>query len=137
MTSILKEIQISNFLGDRGELTVAEFRDFDLFVTKRIYYISSVPQEKSRGAHAHKSLKQIFFALSGDFVLKVTDGAATEAVKLNANGSGYYLQPGYWRDISEFSSGAICLVIASEHYDPNDYIHSFDDYLRWRRNEQN
>jgi dTDP-4-dehydrorhamnose 3,5-epimerase-like enzyme len=115
---------------------------FDLenqqFLVKRLYYISNVPYGQSRGLHGHKKLKQIFLALAGEFTLNVTDGEVHDSVILNAHGPGYLLPAGYWRELNNFSNdvGAVCLVLASESYDPSDYIYSFDEYLDWRKNER-
>jgi len=132
---ILKEIQVTNFLDNRGNLDVAEFQNIGEFKTKRIYYISSVPEDDARGAHAHKNLDQVFFAVAGNFIMTVTDGSITETVELKAHKEGYFLPAGYWRDLNEFTNDAICLVLASEHYDESDYIHSFEEYLEWKKSE--
>ena len=139
MTSlkILKEIQVVNFMDSRGKLDVAEFENIGKFETKRIYYISNVPAEGARGAHAHKSLNQIFFALVGKFTLTVTNGLITETVELNAHDMGFFLPAGYWRELRSFTSDAICLVLASKYYEESDYIRSYGDYLEWQKSEQN
>ena len=132
---ILNPVGVENFIDDRGALSISNLPHFEKFETKRIYYISNVPAKTLRGAHAHKKLKQIFFAISGKFNLRVTDGVITEEVELSAFSGGYFLSEGYWRELSNFSSDAVCLVLASEHYDENDYIHSYDEYLEWKKIE--
>ncbi len=131
--SILKPIKIESFRDTRGNLDVAELQLLERFETKRIYSISNVPSGLSRGAHAHKTLEQIFFALTGQFTLTVTGGLESEVVVVRAQETGYYLPAGYWRDLSEFSHDALCLVLASEHYDEGDYIHSYEEYLKWKK----
>jgi mannose-6-phosphate isomerase-like protein (cupin superfamily) len=131
---ILQEIQLTTNTDVRGILDFAELQGFGKFETRRVYYISNVPEGSTRGAHAHKRLNQVFFALSGSFEMTVTDGLVTETVDLKAHENGYFLPAGYWRDLKNFTSDAICLVLASERYDENDYIHSFSDFLDWRRN---
>jgi dTDP-4-dehydrorhamnose 3,5-epimerase-like enzyme len=126
---------VSHLIDQRGTLDIAELEIEDQFVTKRIYCISGVPKNHSRGAHAHKSLKQIFFAVAGSLELTVTDGATTETVELVAHKEGFFLPAGYWRDLNNFSDDAVCLVLASEHFSEADYIRSYDEYLRWRTNE--
>ncbi len=133
--SILKPVHVSHLIDQRGTLDIAELEIEDQFVTKRIYCISGVPKNHSRGAHAHKSLKQIFFAVAGSLELTVTDGATTETVELVAHKEGFFLPAGYWRDLNNFSDDAVCLVLASEHFSEADYIRSYDEYLRWRTNE--
>ena len=132
---ILKEIQVANYLDNRGNLDVAEFLNIGKFETKRIYYISGVPESDVRGAHAHKNLDQVFFAVAGNFSMTVTDGSITETVDLKAHHAGYFLPAGYWRDLKNFTNDAVCLVLASEHYDENDYIRSFEEYLEWKKSE--
>lgn len=132
---ILTEIQVSNFLDDRGSLDIVEFQGIGKFETKRIYYISNVPEHDSRGAHAHKSLNQVFFALAGKFSMTVSDGSLTETVELKAHETGYFLPGGHWRDLSKFTSDAVCLVLASEQYDESDYIRSYEEYLEWKESE--
>ena len=132
---ILKEIQVANYLDSRGNLDVAEFLNIGKFETKRIYYISGVPENDARGAHAHKHLNQVFFAVAGNLSMTVTDGSITETVDLRAHQMGYFLPAGYWRDLKNFTNDAVCLVLASEHYDENDYIRSFEEYLEWKKSE--
>ena len=132
---ILKEIQVTSILDTRGNLDIAEFLNIGKFETKRIYYISNVPENDTRGAHAHKSLDQVFFAVAGSFNMTVTDGFITETVELKAHEMGYFLPAGHWRDLDNFTSDAVCLVLASEHYDENDYIRSYEEYLEWKKSE--
>lgn len=136
MTSlkILREIQVKKFLDKRGNLDIAEFESIRNFGTKRIYYISNVPENDTRGAHAHKKLDQVFFAISGNFSLTVTDGSITETVELKAHESGYFLPAGHWRDLKNFTNNAVCFILASEHYDENDYIRSYEEFLEWKKN---
>jgi dTDP-4-dehydrorhamnose 3,5-epimerase-like enzyme len=137
MTSlkILKEIEIKNLIDGNGTLSVAEFQNIGKFETKRIYYISNVPENATRGAHAHKGLNQIFFAVAGKFILTVTDGKNKESVVLTPDNKGYFLPSGYWRDLEKFTSDAVCLVLASEHYDERDYIRSYDEFLEWIKSD--
>ena len=132
---ILKEIHVTTTLDNRGNLDVAEFQNIGKFETKRIYYISNVSENVARGAHAHKNLNQVFFAVAGSFSLKVTDGFNTETVELKAHKMGYYLPAGHWRDLDNFTSDAVCLVLASEYYDENDYIRSYEEFLEWKKSE--
>jgi hypothetical protein len=131
---ILQEIKVSNFLDVRGQISVGELIGVDDFVVRRIYYISRVAESQIRGLHAHKTLNQIFFSISGSFKLSVTDGSSIDSYDLKEHGSGVFLPSGYWRELSDFSPGAICLVLASEHYLQSDYIYDFEDYLKWKKN---
>lgn len=133
---ILLEIPTLSFKNHRGSLNVCELEN-DQFTIKRFYCISNVPHGKSRGLHGHKKLKQMFFALSGAFTLNATDGEVSDSVIVCANGPGYLLPAGYWRELNNFSHDGICLVLASENFDASDYIHTFDEFLKWRKFERN
>ena len=128
----LQEVEVQNINDLRGNLDVIELSADEIFEPKRFYYISGVPKGHSRGQHAHKSLKQCFFALAGSYVLKVTDGFSTDLVEIKEHSQGYYLTNGLWRELTNFSTDAVCLVLASEHYDENDYIYSMEEYLDWK-----
>ncbi len=134
MHSILREVEVTTFLDDRGILNISNLDTENLFVAKRIYSLSGVPNGSIRGMHAHKKLKQIFFCLSGTFDLKVSDGKNDDFVEMRSGSPGYYLPNGYWRELSNFSENAICLVLASEIYDQNDYIYTMNEYIAWREN---
>ena len=130
---ILKEIQVINFLDGRGILSVAEFHCIEKFETKRVYYISHALENDARGAHAHKNLNQVFFSVAGNFKMTVTDGLITETVELKAQDVGYFLPAGHWRVLTNFTSDAVCFVLASAHYDENDYIRSFEEFLECKK----
>lgn len=135
--NFLHPIESKSFNELRGELNAIEIPDSFSFQTKRIYYISDVPSDSIRGAHAHKELKQIFFALLGSFTLKVTDGNKTDTVKVESRSTGYFLPSGFWRELRDFSHDAICLVLASEHFDEKDYLKEMSDYLTWKNSNEN
>ncbi len=132
---ILKEIHVTSILDNRGNLDIAEFQNIEKFEIKRIYYISNVPENDARGAHAHKNLDQVFFAVAGSFNMTVTNGFITETVELKAHKIGYFLPAGHWRVLDSFTNDAVCLVLATEYYDENDYIRSYEEYLEWKKSE--
>ncbi len=101
---------------------------FDL---KRVYYLYDIPGGEDRGAHAHLRLEQMIIAASGSFDVTIDDGRNKKTVQLNRPFFGLHVLPGMWRDISNFSSGAICLVLASELYDTTDYIRTYEEYLNY------
>ena len=111
-----------------GNITSVQNRIEIPFETKRIYYLYDVPGGESRGAHAHKSLEQIIIAASGSFDVTIDDGRNKKTVQLNRPYFGLHINPFIWRDLSNFSSGAICLVLASELYDANDYIRDYSQF---------
>ncbi|AEW02978.1 hypothetical protein A4D02_03015 [Niastella koreensis] len=100
------------------------------FAVKRVYYLYDIPGGESRGAHGHKSLEQLIIAASGSFDITIDDGRNKKTVQLNRPNMGLHLKPGLWRDISNFSSGAICLVLASEHYNEKDYVRDYEEFIR-------
>ena len=118
--------------GERnGNLTVVQ--DGGEFGIKRVYYLYDVPGGESRGGHAHRSLYQMIVAVSGSFSVTVDDGVNRRTVMLNRPNRGLLIVPGIWRTLDDFSSGAVCLVIASEEYDEADYIRDYDDFRYYRR----
>jgi hypothetical protein len=102
-------------------------------LVERLYYITKVPSDETRGNHAHMELQQAFFALSGSFTLKVTDGSIWDCRRVHAQSSGYHLNPGLWRVLEDFTSDCVCLVLASKQYDPKDYLKDFSQFREWRR----
>jgi len=98
------------------------------FEVKRIYYLYDIPGGEDRGGHAHKKLKQLIVAASGSFNVLLNDGLNKKVVTLNRPDYGLLVVPGIWRELMEFSSGAICLVLASEIYSERDYIRSYNEF---------
>jgi dTDP-4-dehydrorhamnose 3,5-epimerase-like enzyme len=121
-------LSLSTFINSNGVLNVLEL-PFDV---KRIYTISSANAQTIRGAHGHKELKQIFIAISGILTIKLHDGIKETVIRLESPESALYVPNGYWRVLQNFSEDCICLVLASTHYDTNDYIYEFDEYVKWK-----
>jgi len=103
------------------------------FIIKRIYYLYDMPGGESRGAHAHKKLEQLVIALSGSFDITLDDGRNKKSIHLARPYMGLHMLPGMWRDINNFSSGAICLVLASELYDEKDYIREYSEFMEYKK----
>jgi len=116
-----------------GNLTVVENGKTLPFDVKRVYYLYDVPGGESRGAHAHRDLEQLIVAVSGSFNVTVDDGNCKRTFFLNRPYQGLYVKSGLWRDLDDFSSGAVCMVLASEVYDPEDYIRDYDSFLKFRK----
>lgn len=126
-------IRLDKHHSDRkGNLSVVENGITLPFDVKRVYYIYDVPGGESRGAHAHKALSQLIVAASGSFCVTLDDGRAKQTFFLNRPYQGLYVKPGIWRDLTDFSSGAVCMVLASEKYCEEDYIRDYDEYLETR-----
>lgn len=119
----------------RGNLTVIENGRSFPFDVKRVYYLYDVPGGESRGSHAHRDLEQLIVAASGSFNVTLNDGTYKRTFFLNRPYQGLYVKPGMWRDLEDFSSGAVCMVLASDVYRADDYIRSYDDFLEFRRNK--
>jgi len=119
----------------RGNLSVIE-NDIVPFDIKRVYYLYDVPSGSERGGHAHKELKEFLVALSGSFDVVLKDGEEQEIVTLNKPYEGLLINPGIWRELQNFSSGSVCLVVASEVYIEEDYIRDFDEFLEYSNDKQ-
>jgi oxalate decarboxylase/phosphoglucose isomerase-like protein (cupin superfamily) len=113
----------------RGNLSVIEAQDHVPFAIERIYYLYDVPAGASRAGHAHKQLQQLFIAVSGSFDIILDDGYETRSFQLNRPYQGLYVCPMIWRELNNFSSGSVCLVLASHRYDESDYYRNYDTFL--------
>lgn len=125
-------LELSRIHNPSGNITIVQSDSVLPFDIKRVYYLYDVPGGSERGGHAHKVLQQLIVAASGSFDVILDDGAMKKTVHLNRPNYGLLIVPGIWREIINFSSGAICLVLASEKYDPVDYIRQYDDFLVWK-----
>lgn len=126
-------LELDKHHSDRkGNLTVVENGVTLPFDVKRVYYLYDVPGGESRGPHAHRELEQLIVAASGSFTVTLDDGTSKRSFFLNRPYQGLYVKPGLWRDLDNFSSGAVCMVLASEVYDASDYIRDYEEFLRFR-----
>ncbi len=116
----------------KGNLSVVENGVTLPFDVKRVYYLYDVPGGESRGSHAHKTLSQLIVAASGSFRVTLDDGSVKRTFFLNRPYQGLLVHPGLWRDLEDFSSGAVCMVLASEVYQEEDYIRNYDKFLEYR-----
>jgi dTDP-4-dehydrorhamnose 3,5-epimerase-like enzyme len=130
MKTTIQDIQIINIpkIHDvRGNLSVVEGNTIP-FEIKRIYYLYDVPSDAERGGHAHKSLQQFMVALSGSFEVVLDDGNTRKIITLNKPNVGLLIPIGIWRELQNFSSGSVCLVLASSIFEEEDYIRDFNDF---------
>lgn len=125
-------IELPKITDPRGNLTVAESFKNVPFDIKRAYWLYDVPGGGSRGGHAHKRLKQLLVAVSGSFTVTLDDGREKETFLLNHPWQGLLIDTGIWRTLDDFSSGAVCMVLASELYEEEDYIYDYQDFLAYK-----
>lgn len=122
-------IDLPKISDARGSLTFVEAEQHVPFEIRRIYYLYDVPQGAERGAHAHKALHQLIIAMSGCFDVVLDDGEEKRRVHLSQPCVGLYVGPMIWRDLENFSPGAVCMVLASSRYDEADYFRDYQEFL--------
>lgn len=123
-------IELRGHTDSRGRLSIAETMLDIPFGIRRCYWIYGVPEGKRRGGHAHKSLRQLIVAASGSFEVMLDDGHERQTITLDRPDRGVIVNPLVWRTLSNFSEGAVCLVLASDGYDESDYIRDYDEFRK-------
>lgn len=126
-------IEIDKHHHEKGNISVIENNITIPFETKRVYYLYDVPGGESRGGHAHKELKQLIVAASGSFNVTLNDGNVKRTFTLNRPYQGLLIVPGIWRELDDFSSGSVCLVLASHVYEESDYIRDYTNFLKYKK----
>ena len=126
-------IELPKINEPRGNLTFVESDNHIPFAIQRVYYLYDVPGGSERGGHAHKELRQLIIAMSGSFDVLLDDGDDKKVFHLNRSYVGLYVCPMIWRQLDNFSSGSVCMVLASNRYDEVDYYRDYDDFLRARQ----
>ena len=125
-----KVIDLPRINDPRGNLTFIEGGDRHIpFDIKRVYYLYDVPGGSERGGHAHKELHQLIIAMSGSFDIHIDDGHEKKTIHMNRSYYGLYICPMIWREIDNFSSGAVCMVLASNYFDEDDYYRDYSQFL--------
>jgi mannose-6-phosphate isomerase-like protein (cupin superfamily) len=128
----LELLDIPTIADTRGNLAVIE-KDILPYQVKRVYYLFDVPSDSFRGGHAHKEQLEFLIALSGSFTVTIDNGKSKKSFLLNKPNKGLLLPTGIWRELEDFSSGAICLVLSSGEFDEDDYIRSYDNFINSKR----
>lgn len=126
-------IELPKIADPRGNLTVAEQMKNVPFSIKRVYWTYDVPGGESRGGHAHKNLYQLVVAMSGSFTVTLDNGEQKETILLNHPWQGLLIKPNTWRTLDDFSSGAVCMVLASELFDEEDYIYDYNEFINYTK----
>ena len=125
-------VSLPKIADPRGNLTFIEGGNHIPFEIRRVYYLYDVPGGAERGGHAHKGLHQLIIAMSGSFDVVLDDGANKKRVHLNRSYNGLYVCPMIWRELDNFSSGSVCMVLASNKYDKEDYYRDYAEFTRAR-----
>jgi hypothetical protein len=133
--SLVKRISLPKISDPRGNLTFIEGQRHIPFEIRRVYYLYDVPAESERGGHAHRNLTQLLIAVSGSFDVLLDDGKSRETVTLNKPYEGLLIDCFVWREMKNFSSGSVCMVLASRVYEADDYIRDYQDFMRTVRKE--
>lgn len=126
-------IELDKHHHEKGNITVVENSAMIPFEVKRTYYLYDVPDGESRGGHAHRELSQLIVAASGSFSVTLDDGKVKRTFLLNRPYQGLYIVPGIWRTLDDFSSGSVCLVLASHGYDEKDYIRDYNEFIEYKK----
>lgn len=130
-------VELTKIHNPAGNITIIQNGGHQPFDVKRVYYLYDVPGGAERGGHAHKSLYQLIVAASGSFDVILDDGINKKIVELNRPYYGLLVVPGIWREIVNFSSGAICLVLASSKYEKEDYIRDYKEFQKFKNDTSN
>ena len=127
-----KIVDLPKITDPRGNLTFIEGRVHIPFDIQRVYYLYDVPGGAERGGHAHKGLQQLIVAMSGSFDVVLDDGTHQKRVHLNRSYNGLYVCSMIWRELDNFSSGSVCMVLASNKYDEDDYFRNYNEFIKAR-----
>jgi uncharacterized RmlC-like cupin family protein len=125
-------LHLPRIYNPAGSITAVNNNQEVPFSIKRVYYLFDIPGGEARGGHAHKNLEQLIVAVSGSFDIIIDDGHVKRTFHLSRPYAGLYMPAGLWRELDNFSSGSICLVLASTVYDETDYIRDYTEFKEWK-----
>jgi len=128
MRETCRLIRLPSVTDVRGSLSFIESSEHFPAPIRRVYYLTGVPEGERRGGHAHRRGQQLVIALAGSFDVMVDDGHVRMSFTLDRPDDGLFIPTGCWRELNNFSAGAVCLVLASEHYDADDYVRDYDEF---------
>ena len=129
-----KIVELPIVHNEAGNITVLENNSNIPFAIKRVYYLYDVPMGVERGGHGHYALQQYVIAASGSFTFVLDDGRKKKEVFLNHPNKALHIVPGIWREMKDFSSGSVCLVLASQNYTEDDYMRDYNEFIKYRNN---
>lgn len=129
-------ITLPKIFDPRGNLTVAESMKQVPFDVRRVYWTYDVPSGESRGGHAHRQCRELIIAISGSFTVTIDNGKEKQSFHLNHPWQGLLVETWVWRTLDDFSSGAVCLVLASDPFEEADYIREYDEYLEYMKDKE-
>ena len=127
-------IDIPKISDPRGNISVIE-KDIIPFPIKRVYYLYDIPSDSFRGGHSHKEQLEFLIAVSGSFEVILDNGSNRKVITLNKPNQGLLIEKSIWRELQNFSEGSVCLVLASDYFDENDYIRDYDKFIEHLKNE--
>lgn len=122
-------IELDKHHHDNGNLSVVEGMQQLPFNVNRVYYLYDIPGGSERGGHSHRKCHEFIIAVSGSFDVEIDDGCEKRTVSLNQSNKGLHVEPGIWRILNNFSSGSVCLVLASDCYEEADYVREYDEFI--------